>query len=308
MGRTKNQANACRGSSIIAMAGLASLIVLSFLYSACASGPAPKTSVNPPAAPIAEQPKRLEQPTSAPVAAAPVPPSEPRPVSISAKALNLYRTMDDARKPPTDDELLVIDSAKKLIGKAPNAKVVVKGRQFTLDCIGTVGAIFYRMDIDIGKDFDKYPGNGVNRFYMTLKDKGVLHRDKYPRVGDVIVWDNTWDANGDGYRTKDPRTHAGVVLAVDDDGTIYYVHENMFRGVVIEVMNLLQPTVEWDPSGKRLNSGLAIAAKPGGPKPEHWLSGDVFNTFGDVLRIKDDLKVADARRDGSEPGAVAMAR
>ena len=137
----------------------------------------------------------------------------------------------------------------------------------------------------------------MNRFYLTLRDLRALHKDQYPRTGDVIVWDNTWDANDDGDRTDDPRTHAGVVLAVDDDGTIHYVHENMYKGVMIEVMNLLEPNVASDASGKRLNSSLAIATVSGGPKPERYLSGDVFNAFGDVLRFKDELKVADASED-----------
>jgi hypothetical protein len=271
---------------------LAILVVASSLLAACASAPAAK----PPAVP---------RPAAAKPAAAPAQPAAaPRPASISAEALGLYRSKEDARKPPTDDELLVIDSAKQLIGQAPNAKVVVKGKQFTLDCIGTVSAILYRMDIDITKDFAKYPGNGVNRFYLTLKDLRALHHDQYPRTGDVIIWDNTWDANGDGDRTNDPRTHAGVVLAVDDDGTIHYVHENMFKGVMIEVMNLLQPAVASDASGKRLNSSLAISTVTGGPKPERFLSGDVFDTFGDVLRFKERLKVAVA----CEPGQDLVAQ
>lgn len=55
----------------------------------------------------------------------------------------------------------MIASAETLVGEPPNAKVVVKGKLFVLDCIGTVSAIFYRMDIDIAKDFAKYPGNGA---------------------------------------------------------------------------------------------------------------------------------------------------
>jgi hypothetical protein len=269
--------------------GLASFLSASAVLLGCASSPPARASVS-----------CLQAPETR---VAPEP--EARPASISADALGLYRSKEGARKPPTDDELLVIDSAKTLLGEPPNAKVLIKGKQFTLDCIGTVSAIFYRMDIDVTKDFDKYSGNGVSRLYMTLKDKGVLHRDMYPRTGDVIVWDNTWDANGDGDRTDDPTTHAGVVLAVDDDGTIHYVHENMFKGVIIEMMNLLQPTVASDDSGKRLNSGMAIATVAGGPKPEHWLSGDVFSAFGDVLRIKDDLKVADSG--AGEPEAAVAA-
>jgi hypothetical protein len=216
-----------------------------------------------------------------------------------------YRTTEQARMPPTDAELQVVDSAKTLVGQAPNAQVVVNGKKFILDCIGTVSAIFYRMSIDITRDFARYPGNGVNRLYQTLKERKVLHADPYPRTGDVVIWDNTWDANGDGDRTNDPRTHAGVVLAVDGDGTIHYVHENMYKGVVIEMMNLLRPSVARDESGKPLNSGLAIATIPGGPRPERSLSGEVFDAFGDVLAIRAYL-VADAVP-AENPATAALA-
>lgn len=263
----------------------------------CASAPAR----------VAPEPRPEAAPPAGPASAVKVsaPAQAAKPASISASALGLYRTMEAARAGPTDDELKVVASAKTLIGMAPNAKVVVNGRSFTLDCIGTVSAIYYRMDIDITKDFGKYSGNGVNCLYLTLKDKGILHYDKYPRTGDVIVWDNTWDANGDADRTNDMRTHAGIVLAVDDDGTIYYVHENMFKGVIVEYMNLLQPAVASDANGKRLNSSLAIATVTGGSKPTRFLSGDVFNAFGDILRVKKDFLVAETA--GPEGGAIAAA-
>jgi hypothetical protein len=255
-------------------------LIISLLLEACASSP-PHTAMSPspPAA-------------SAPAATLQEPPkAEPQP-SLVPGALAVYRSPAQARAPIADEELKVVVSAKSLLGQKPNAKVVVKGKAFTLDCIGTVSASYYGADIDITKDFGKYSGNGVNCLYQTLKDKGVLFGDSYPRPGDVIVWDNTWDANGDEDRTNDPRTHAGLVISVDDDGTIAYLHENMYSGVVIEYMNLLMPAVARDESDKRINSSLAIATKSGGPKPERFLAGDVFNAFGDVLKIAEYLRVA----------------
>jgi len=227
----------------------------------------------------------------------------PRSSLLSAEALGIYRTPEQQQEPPRKDELAVIASAKTLIGKPPDAKVTVNGKGFTLDCIGTVSAIYYGLSLDVTKDFSIYTGNGVNRLYMTLKERDALHTDKYPRPGDVIIWDNTWDVKGDGDRVHDPRTHAGIVLAVDEDGTIYYVHENLYKGVMIETMNLLRPTVARDERGKLINSGMAIASKAGGPKPAHSLAGDVFNCFGDVLGLKDYFYVDLAQQDGDGGGA-----
>jgi cell wall-associated NlpC family hydrolase len=234
-------------------------------------------------------------------------PAQPlnHPSLLSAEALGIYRTPEEQQEPPTTDELAVIASAKTLLGKPPNAKVTVNSKQFTLDCIGTVSAIYFGVSLDVTKDFDLYTGNGVNRLYMTLKERNALHTDKYPRPGDVIIWSNTWDVGADDDRIHDPRTHAGIVLAVDEDGTIHYVHENLYKGVMIETMNLLRPTVARDEQGKEINSGMAIASKTDGPRPMRWLAGDVFDSFGDVLSLRDYFFVDLTQRDTALPGASA---
>ncbi len=72
---------------------------------------------------------------------------------------------------------------------------------------------------------------------------------------------------------------------------------------MIETMNLLRPTVARDEQGKRINSGMAIASKAGGPKPMHSLAGDVFSCFGDVLGLRDYFYVDLAQQDGDVRGA-----
>ncbi len=288
-------------------------LALPAIFLSCVTSPPSRAATTLPPAPAVQQakapsvsaaPPQPAKPAAQPSAKPPVASSSP----VSAAALGLYRDPVAAKAPPTVDELSVIASAKLLLGQVPNARVTVNGRQFTLDCIGTVEAIFWRMNIDVAKDFDKYPGNGVNRLYLSLEKQGVLHKDRYPRPGDVVFWDNTWDANGDGNRTNDLHTHAGVVLAVDDDGTIYYVHENLSKGVMIEVMNLLTPALASDASGKRINNTMAIATVSGGPRPERYFSGDVWSRFGDILKVKAHYLAAAAFPDGDRtPILVATA-
>lgn len=260
------------------------LAVAALLAASCASTPHTSATAGaeqekaqamaaPPVAPVVEPPKNA-------------PDAVLHPSLLSAEALGIYRTPEQQQEPPTAEELAVIASAKTLIGKPPSANVMVNGRAFILDCIGTVSATFYAVGLDVTKDFDYYTGDGVNRLYMTLMERNAVHRDKYPRPGDVVIWDNTWDVKGDGDRIHNPRTHAGIVMAVDADGTIYYLHENLYLGVVIETMNLLHPADAFDEQGKCINSGMAIASKPGGSRPMHHLSGDVFDCFGDVLGQK----------------------
>jgi len=290
------------------------LIVLCLLIAGCATAPRVAGSAEPVAS--TQLTARSTQLAAVDPQAEPDKTETPAPVDpgsrslLSADSLGIYRTEEDQEAAPTDDELAVIASAKTLIGKKPDAKVTVNGKPFVLDCIGTVSAIYYGVSLDVQKDFSLYNGNGVNRLYMTLKERNALHTDKYPRPGDVIIWDNTWDVKGDGDRIHDPRTHAGIVLAVDEDGTIHYIHENLYKGIVIETMNLLRPTVARDEQGKVINSGMAIASTTGGPKPEHSLSGDVFDCFGDVLGVKEyflvDLTQA-ADTSSEEPPKLAFA-
>jgi hypothetical protein len=212
-----------------------------------------------------------------------------------------YRTPDQIRQPLSREEAAVLASAETLIGRAPESRVTVNGRTFVLDCIGTVSAIFYGVNIDIQKDFPRYSGNGVSRLYQSLQARGVLHTDRTPRPGDVIFWDNTWDSNGNGIMGDDPRTHAGVVVGVDDDGTIRYVHEHVRRGVVVEVMNLRHPGDYYDSRGKVINNAIALGSGISRKdNPAHWVAGDLWNSFGDVLRIRRQFAFAQALPDASD--------
>ncbi len=214
-------------------------------------------------------------------------------VPVSLGSADAYRESGKIIEPLREYELRVQASARLLIGQLPDARVSINGRVFVLDCIGTIAAIYWRMNMDVQKDFALYSGNGVSRLYHSLASQEVVHADSYPRPGDIVFWDNTWDANSDGNRSNDPLTHAGIVMSVDDDGTIQYVHAHLTRGVVIEVMNLLDPASAFDAAGKRINNTMAIATTSGGPRPDRYVSGDVFRQFGDILGATNYYVVAE---------------
>jgi len=224
--------------------------------------------------------------------------TEPRQRMTSQSA---YRTPEQVAHPMSPDEKAVLASARTLIGRGPETVVNVNGRTFVLDCIGTVSAIFYGMNIDVQADFPRYGGNGVSRLHKSLAAQKVLHGDLYPRPGDIIFWDNTWDANGNGNLNDDPMTHAAVVMSVDDDGTIHYVHEHVTKGVTVEVMNLLHPRDYYGPQGRIRNNAIALNSGISRKNnPPHWTSGDLWNSFGDILRVRGHFAVADAPAD-SQP-------
>jgi hypothetical protein len=211
----------------------------------------------------------------------------------TAATKGAYRNREELTQPLSAEEQAVIASARTLIGQGPESRVIVNGRTFVLDCIGTVSAIFYGMNVDVQRDFRRYRGDGVSRLYQTLRAQNVLHRDALPRPGDIIFWDNTWDANGDGSLDDDPLTHAGVVMSVDADGTIHYVHEHVIKGVVVESMNLLRPRDYYSPQGRIINNAMAMnSGISRRDNPPHWTSGDLWDSFGDILRVRKYFEVA----------------
>ncbi len=168
------------------------------------------------------------------------------------------------------------------LGKRYSEPVFVGNERINLDCIGLILAVYKSMGIDLSVDFNRHPGNGISRLYATLLERSLLHNGR-PAVGDIIFWDNTWDRSQDGNPGNNPLTHAGLVLTVEPDGQIYYVHANYVRGVVVEEMNLERPDVYRDQSGKVLNSILYYPATTTN-HPENWLSGQLFNKYGRVVR------------------------
>ena len=170
------------------------------------------------------------------------------------------------------------EGARSFIGKK---QLVVRGRRFTMDCTGLVLAMYYYAGIDLARDFDKFTGNGVGRIYKTLEREDLLYSTSTPLVGDIIFWDNTYDQNEDN-SFNDPLSHVGMVLKVDDDATITYVHYHIRRGITTDYMNLRNPSVQ-DQRGfghiKVINPPLRMAV-PGKPHAEKWLSGQLYRNLG----------------------------
>lgn len=185
----------------------------------------------------------------------------------------------------------VVSNARALLGRKPEERVMVRGREYILDCTGTISAAWWGAGYDIQRDFSRYKGNGVSRLYRSVEAWGALHQLKVPKPGDIIFWSNTYDRNGNGVRYDDGLTHAGLVILVEDDGTVHYLHESYSRGVVIAYFNLLHPDEARSPEGKVWNSPMYLGSNYGkATNPPHWLSGDLWTAFGDAMRTAMVLK------------------
>ena len=134
---------------------------------------------------------------------------------------------------------------KQLVEAANWAKgrryITIDGHRFRMDCSGVIRAIYYKAGIDLAQDFNKYKGGGTMRIHETLRSKGLIYRPAVPVPGDILFWDNTYDANHNG-RSDDMLSHIGMVVSSDKkSGNVIYVHHNEKKGIVFEKMNLLHP-------------------------------------------------------------------
>ncbi|MCD6398012.1 MAG: C40 family peptidase [Spirochaetaceae bacterium] len=170
---------------------------------------------------------------------------------------------------------LLVKEAYRIIGVE---ELFVKGRTFNIDCSGTVMAIYWYAGIDLAEDFPSYSGGGTERIYKYLRDKDLLYRTELPKPGDIIFWDNTYDKNGNG-KPDDYLTHMGMVVSVDDEGNIEYIHENYRKGIILAKMNLYKPDVYTEIiDGEKiiLNDPMRMKGSVNSPK---WLSSQLYNNF-----------------------------
>jgi hypothetical protein len=175
---------------------------------------------------------------------------------------------------PTQIQEMIVNSGIRL---TETGNLVVNGQEFPADCTGTVLAAYWGAGLNPVKYFHLYSGNGVQRLNDMGEDYGLNYMDALPSPGDVIIWDNTYDKDGDG-KWGDPYTHAGVVISVSENGQITYLHYNYAKGVVLEKMNLIKPDEYTDENGELVNSPLRLRADRH-IKPDAWLASHLVRGF-----------------------------
>jgi hypothetical protein len=117
---------------------------------------------------------------------------------------------------------------------------------------------------------------GVSGLWQQLKDQGATHQRKRPNPGDLVFWHRTYDSNRNK-RIDDRFTHIGVVISVDDEGTVEMVHRasSGIRGLR---MNLSDPAL-YKSDGVVWNDYLAAS---GYGRDNERLSGQLFAGFATV--------------------------
>jgi hypothetical protein len=160
---------------------------------------------------------------------------------------------------------------------------LVGGYQYSYDCTGTILAIYAMAGVRLIDLFPQYSGNGVERLYRIAEDRDLLYHSEFPQPGDLIFWDNTYDKNGDK-DWNDWLTHVGLVLAVDGDGNVDYIHHDYSRGVVRARMNLMNPQTYMDEDGVIVNSPMRMR-RDRHLNPDEWLSSHLYRRLGAMYKI-----------------------
>lgn len=79
------------------------------------------------------------------------------------------------------------------------------------------------------KSIDPNKATGVT-LLSSYFEKHHKYRSKNPRIGDIIIFDNTYDKNHNEKR-DDYYTHTGIVTNIREDQTIEFIHGNIGRTI-----------------------------------------------------------------------------
>lgn len=147
-------------------------------------------------------------------------------------------------------------------------------RSFLFDCSGFIFYVYYKAGVDLGLYLvDQTPFGGVHQLYLIANNYFSVSQMSF-NIGDIIIFDNTYDRNKNG-KNDDLFTHVALIVEIKDDGTITYIHKSN-SGVVKGYMNLLKNDLHMI-NGEVINSYLNDSGNNG-------LSSKLFNTFASFFR------------------------
>ncbi|MFC1504687.1 NlpC/P60 family protein [Spirochaetota bacterium] len=176
----------------------------------------------------------------------------------------------------------IVQAARSLLGKRWSGRALYKGKRFRYDCSGVVSRIYWEQTIDLFRDANKYRRmNGVKIIYYTLKNKNMIFKNENPAPGDIIFFDNTYDANRNR-RIDDTLVHVGLVESIDADGTISLIH-HCSTGIKRYKMNLTKPHIFKDKKTGKIYNSYIRRRRSGDPDGTPYLTGETFNSFGTAV-------------------------
>jgi len=160
--------------------------------------------------------------------------------------------------------------------------VRVGSRKYRDDCSNILRIAYDAVGVDLFSEHHHYPeANGVKLIRKKGETPFASTSSVGPQVGDIVVFNNTFDRNKNG-RLDDADTHAAIVLSVEKDGTVA-VYNRVASGHRVYRMNIRRPSLRKHPETKqRINHVLRRASK-GKANPVPRLTGALFATYVRVL-------------------------
>jgi hypothetical protein len=153
--------------------------------------------------------------------------------------------------------------------------LIGRGGKPAADCSSFVMQVLKEAGVDWSGELGSQRASTA-AIYALLAKNGLVHRNRVPRIGELVFFDNTYDRNRNG-RADDRLTHIGIVEKVDADGTVHFIHQ-VKRGVLRYRMNLFHPHQARDKKGKTINHSIRFAPHAG----KAHLAGELFVAFGRV--------------------------
>lgn len=208
------------------------------------------------------------------------PHEERRPVGAEAFVEVLGRAIPTANLDETQRALLRAIAAlpshpTEVIGGV--RYLVVGDRRYRDDCSNALRPAFEAVGVDLFSEHVRYPdANGVR----LIRHKGGGRRVEAPRVGDLVVFDDTWDRDGDG-ALGDRDTHAAVVVDVEASGVVV-LYNRVRSGHRLYRMDLSDRERHRGPGGVVRNDFLR-ARRRGDPEDLPRTTGALFAGWVRVL-------------------------
>lgn len=161
---------------------------------------------------------------------------------VSIKSINETNSSKKTTRPInnisySEKQNKIVEAALEACNMKYANTLAFDNKSFTNDCSGLIYGIYWSAGVDLISEISSETGNGVRRLNKVMDKKNLLHTKKLPNPGDLIFWNNTYGSWG-----KNPLSHIGIVVSVDNKGNIEYVHNNTYLGAIKkESMNLYKP-------------------------------------------------------------------
>lgn len=185
------------------------------------------------------------------------PAAEPTPVAVKQ------------RTPPPPRSLAAPDIVRAARAFLKRGELRWRGRRYSMKCTSLVQAIYDKLD------WQGFRLSGsVGDLHARCSSKGWLVET--PEAGDLVFFDNTWDANRNR-EVDDPLTHVGVVVAVESDGRVRYVHVGS-RKLREGVLHPDHPDQARSPEGTEWNSHARHKSSRD-PAGTRYLAGELLRGY-----------------------------